>query len=156
DREGAVGAGLVGLARELLMEPGQLALQVEEEPSRRGTKSLPPAGGLGRTQQVLERDHAVPEASLPLHAAVPSGPPRSQPPISRPISSMALLANPLLSTFRHCRSLASRIWKRSVSSVRFACSSSRCRFLVYLAWINVSSRLYRFRSIRSPSTNRWL
>ena len=44
DRERAVGSGAVGLARELLVEPGQLPLQVEEEPGRRGTKPLSPPG----------------------------------------------------------------------------------------------------------------
>jgi hypothetical protein len=76
------------------MQPGQLALEVEEEPGRGGTISLPSAGGLGGTQQVLERDHPLPEVSVPLHASVPSGRLRSQPPTRRPTSSIALLANP--------------------------------------------------------------
>jgi hypothetical protein len=40
---------------------------------------------------------------------------------------------------RHCKSLASRIWKRRISSWRLARSSRACRCRVYRAWIRFAS-----------------
>ena len=92
--ERAVRAGAVGLGGEFVVEPRQFPLQVEEEPGRRGAEPLAAAGLLGGTEQALERNHPVPEVPVALHASDASGRLRSQPPTSRPISSMALAAKP--------------------------------------------------------------
>ena len=102
---------------------------MEAEPDRRGPEPFPVPCPLGGPEQTLEGDHPIPEMPVAFHD-YSSPRRRSQPPTSRPISSMDLVAKPSLLVWRHCRSLASRIGNRRTSSVEMTCSSRRWRPLV--------------------------
>ncbi len=54
DRERAVGTGTVGLAGKFLVQPEQLAFQIEEEAGNAGLEAFATGRGVRRTQQVLE------------------------------------------------------------------------------------------------------
>ncbi len=76
---------------ELLLETQWLGLEMEEEPRNAGLEAFAAGGGVRRMQEVLEGDHPLPKVAVALHA-FSSLLLRSQPPTSRPISSMDLAA----------------------------------------------------------------
>src|SRR5262249_35925053 len=91
DDKGAVRPGLIALGRQLGVQPPQLPLQPEVKAGDIGAEALALAGGLGRAEQILETDQPFPEVADPFHGLWPLF---SQPPTSRPISSMAFAAWP--------------------------------------------------------------
>ena len=91
NRERAVVTGTVGLAGKFLVQQEQLAFEIEDEAGNAGLESFATGGGMSRKKQAPERDHPVPEVALTLHG-FSSLRLRSQPPTSRPISSMDLAA----------------------------------------------------------------
>ncbi len=60
NRERVVGTGAVGLAGKFLVQPEQLAFEIEDEAGNAGLEALATGGGMSRKKQALERDHPVP------------------------------------------------------------------------------------------------
>ena len=84
DRERAIGTGAVGLCRQARRGAARVLAPGERRSERCRAGSVCPGGGVGGSQQVLERDHVVPQMSVSLHASVASGRLRSQPPDQSP------------------------------------------------------------------------
>ena len=93
DRERAVGTGAVGLGGKFLVKPQEFRFEVEEEASDAGLEAFATGGGSGRLAGDSRTRSSFPDVAVSLHAF--SSPwLRSQPPTSRPISSMDLAAKP--------------------------------------------------------------
>src|SRR5262249_1787062 len=117
--------------RPILVECPQFVFEVEVKRGHGRAEPLALAGLVGGTKEALEGEDVLPQAAVAFHARLP--PLLSQPPTSLPISSRALATKLSLWILRHCRSLATRIWKRRISSTKLAFSSKPCRWRVYFA-----------------------